>query len=139
MQKSLFDRGILLPSGEISKDKINLISGAITLPFAEMVWATTDGDLETINRLTDVLVSIWLSVSAFLVRRLSCESKRKIGARMSLGISTNLEAITARYVDVRLERKKAVLNIYHQALHPKVEGKGQGTGPKKEKDCGMEL
>jgi hypothetical protein len=58
MQKSLFDRGILLPSGEISKDKINLISGAITLPFAEMVWATTGGDLETINRLTDVLVSM---------------------------------------------------------------------------------
>ena len=25
---------------------------------------------------------------------------------MSLGISTNLEAVTAQYVDVRLERKK---------------------------------
>jgi hypothetical protein len=36
---------------------------------------------------------------------------------MSLGISTNLEAVTARYVDVRLERKKDVLNIYHKAVH----------------------
>jgi hypothetical protein len=48
----------LLPSGDISKDKINLISGAIALPFAEMVWATTGGDMETINRLTDILVSL---------------------------------------------------------------------------------
>ena len=37
---------------------------------------------------------------------------------MSLGISTNLEAVTAQYVDVRLERKKAVLETYHKALHP---------------------
>jgi len=40
------------------------------------------------------------------------------GIGMSLGISTNLEAVTAQYVDVRLERKKAVLETYHQALHP---------------------
>ena len=40
------------------------------------------------------------------------------GIGMSLGISTNLEAVTAQYVDVRLERKKSVLEIYHKALHP---------------------
>ena len=40
------------------------------------------------------------------------------GIGMSLGISTNLEAVTARYVDVRLERKKAVLETYHKALQP---------------------
>ena len=40
------------------------------------------------------------------------------GIGMSLGISTNLEAVTAQYVDVRLERKKAVLEAYHKALHP---------------------
>lgn len=34
----LLDRGIILSSGEISKDKINLVAGAITQPFAEMVW-----------------------------------------------------------------------------------------------------
>lgn len=37
---------------------------------------------------------------------------------MSLGISTNLEALTAQYLDVRLERKKSVLENYHRALHP---------------------
>lgn len=31
------------------------------------------------------------------------------GIDMSLGISTNLEAVTAQYVDVRIERKKTVL------------------------------
>ena len=40
------------------------------------------------------------------------------GIGMSLGISTNLEAVTAQYVDVRLERKKAVLETCHKALHP---------------------
>ena len=54
----LLDKGIILTSGEISKDKINLVAGAITQPFAEMVWITTGGDMETINRLTDILVSM---------------------------------------------------------------------------------
>lgn len=40
------------------------------------------------------------------------------GIGMSLGISTNLEAVTAQYVDVRLERKEAALETYHKALHP---------------------
>ena len=55
---TLTARGIILQSGEISKDKINLVAGAITQPFAEMVWVTTGGDMETINRLTDVLVTM---------------------------------------------------------------------------------
>jgi len=58
MQNPLIDKGIILKSGEISKDKINLITGVMTLPFAEMVWVTTNGDLDTINRLTEVLVSM---------------------------------------------------------------------------------
>lgn len=58
MQNTLLDKGIILPSGEIGKDKINLVAGAITQPFAEMVWVTTGGDMETINRLTDVLVTM---------------------------------------------------------------------------------
>jgi len=40
------------------------------------------------------------------------------GIGMSLGISTNMEAMTATYVDVRLERKKTVLETYHNAVHP---------------------
>ncbi|MDL2273319.1 tyrosine-type recombinase/integrase [Oscillospiraceae bacterium OttesenSCG-928-G22] len=41
------------------------------------------------------------------------------GVGIQLGISTNMEAMTANYVDVRLERKKIVLDTYHNALHPK--------------------
>ena len=37
---ALIAKGIIKPSGEISKDKINLVAGAITQPFAEMVWVT---------------------------------------------------------------------------------------------------
>ena len=59
MSKSiLIDKGIILKNGEICKDKINLVSGAITQPFAEMVWASTGGDKETINRFTDILVTM---------------------------------------------------------------------------------
>ena len=58
MQNPLTATGIILQSGEICKDKINLITGAMTLPFAEMVWVTTNGDMETINRLTEILVSM---------------------------------------------------------------------------------
>ena len=43
------------------------------------------------------------------------------GIGMSLGISTNLEAVTAQYVDVRLDRKQIVLGAYHKALHPETE------------------
>ena len=58
MKNVLLDKGIILPSGEISKDKVNLVAKAITQPFAEMVWVTTGGDMETINRLTDILISM---------------------------------------------------------------------------------
>lgn len=47
MKNELLDKGIITPSGEISKDKINLVAGAVTQPFAEMVWVTTGGDMET--------------------------------------------------------------------------------------------
>ena len=58
MKNVLLDKGIILPSDEINKDKINLVAGAITQPFAEMVWVTTGGDMETVNRLTNILVTI---------------------------------------------------------------------------------
>ncbi len=38
------------------------------------------------------------------------------GIGASLELSVNFEAVTARYVDVRLERKKEVLDAYHGAL-----------------------
>lgn len=40
------------------------------------------------------------------------------GIGLSLGISTGIADVTARYVDVRLDRKKAVLNAYHNAMFP---------------------
>ena len=37
------------------------------------------------------------------------------GISVSLGLSMNFEAVTAQYVDVQLERKKEVLDAYHEA------------------------
>ncbi len=34
MKNELLDKGIILPSGEISKDKINLVAGALT----QLMW-----------------------------------------------------------------------------------------------------
>jgi integrase len=67
------------------------------------------------------------------------------GIGMSLGISTNLEAVTAQYVDVRLERKKAVLETYHKALHPQKDAPEKDAASKdtpkktKKRSNGMEL
>jgi len=54
----LIAKGIIKQSGEVNKDKLNLVAGAITQPFAEMVWLTTGGDMETVNRLTDILITM---------------------------------------------------------------------------------
>jgi len=40
------------------------------------------------------------------------------GVGIQLGISTSLEATTAQYVDVRIDRKAVVLNTYHNAIQP---------------------
>lgn len=47
MNHALIDKGIVLPSGEIGRDKINLLSGAYTPPLVEMLWTVTGGDTET--------------------------------------------------------------------------------------------
>lgn len=39
------------------------------------------------------------------------------GIGSSLGLPVNFEAVTARYVDVRLERKREVLDTYHNAIN----------------------
>jgi len=43
------------------------------------------------------------------------------GIGMTLGISGNLESTTARYVDVRLDRKMSVLSTYHNEIMQKKE------------------
>ncbi|MDD6800757.1 MAG: hypothetical protein PUE85_10145 [Firmicutes bacterium] len=50
-----------------------------------------------------------------------------------LGLCKDLEAVTEQYVDVRLERKKSVLEVYHKALHPP-----KSDGEKKQGDSGKE-
>lgn len=64
------------------------------------------------------------------------------GIGMSLGISTNFDAVTAQYVDVRLDRKKTVLETYHKALHPQKEAAAAAKPAptaKKKKNSEMEL
>ena len=54
----------------------------------------------------------------------------------------NFEAVTARYVDVRLERKKEVLDAYHAAVHPAPRldrPKQERTTPAKKKGRDMSL
>ncbi len=55
------------------------------------------------------------------------------GIGASLGLSMNFEAVTARYVDVRLERKKEVLDAYHNALEKADPAQAKETAAKKEK------
>jgi integrase len=38
------------------------------------------------------------------------------GVGLELGISGNLDAVTAQYVDVRIDRKREVLDVYHNAV-----------------------
>lgn len=45
----------------------------------------------------------------------------------------NFEAVTARYVDVRLERKKEVLDAYHDAVGKADLPKAKEAEPKKAK------
>jgi integrase len=63
------------------------------------------------------------------------------GIGIQLGISTSLEAVTARYVDVRLERKRDVLDAYHKAIHADKKDLSPNKPPKavKKKRGEMEL
>jgi hypothetical protein len=58
MLNCLISHGIVNQSGTMNKDKINFISGAVTPPFTEMVWFSSGGDPETINRLTSILTKM---------------------------------------------------------------------------------
>ena len=57
------------------------------------------------------------------------------GIGASLGLSMNFEAVTARYVDVRLERKKEVLDAYHGAVKQAAPAKAEKAEPKKAKSA----
>jgi integrase len=53
------------------------------------------------------------------------------GIGIQLGISTSLEATTAQYVDVRLDRITIVLNTYHNAIQPAKDKQAQKTTKKR--------
>lgn len=55
------------------------------------------------------------------------------GIGASLGLSMNFEAVTARYVDVRLERKKEVIDAYHSALEKADPAAAKEATTKKQK------
>ena len=65
------------------------------------------------------------------------------GIGVSLGLSMNFEAVTARYVDVRLERKKEVLDAYHDAVADPPKAKEaepkKAKGKAKKKSTDLEL
>ncbi|MFT8888959.1 MAG: hypothetical protein ABF904_09100 [Ethanoligenens sp.] len=52
---------ILLPSGETNLNKINLISGAITLPFVRMVYESNAGDVSGVQRMYNLLSGLFFS------------------------------------------------------------------------------
>lgn len=55
----LLDKGIILQSGAICKDKINLISWAMTAPLIETIWTFSGYNVEAINRLTGILNQLY--------------------------------------------------------------------------------
>lgn len=58
MENILVEKSILQASGEINKDKINLVAGTISSFFTEMIWLSSVGDMDTINRMTDIFVKM---------------------------------------------------------------------------------
>lgn len=55
----LLDKGIILPSGAISEDKINLISGAMTAPLFETLFTFSGNDAGAMNRISDFFTSLY--------------------------------------------------------------------------------
>ena len=78
-------------------------------------------------------VSLFVLCLAVCVIDRLCLSLAGIG--VSLGLSMNFEAVTARYVDVRLERKKEVLDAYHGAVKQADPAKAEKAEPKKAKSA----
>ena len=56
------------------------------------------------------------------------------GVGIQLGISTNLEATTAQYVDVRLDRIRVVLQTYHNEILPEQQLEAQKEQSRKKNE-----
>lgn len=57
--QSLITANIISSSGEVNKDKINLLAGTHTPPFVEMLWTVTGGDTDTTDRLYNLLSDLY--------------------------------------------------------------------------------
>lgn len=55
----LLDKGIILQSGNINQNKINLISGAMTAPMIEAIWIFSGHDSEAIKRISAVFAHLY--------------------------------------------------------------------------------
>ncbi|MBA1335640.1 MAG: hypothetical protein HPY66_1266 [Firmicutes bacterium] len=55
---ALIKKGILISKDEISQDKINLISGALTSPLLETIWTFSSFNIEAINRISSILTKL---------------------------------------------------------------------------------
>ena len=56
------------------------------------------------------------------------------GIGIQLGISTNMEATTAQYVDVRLDRIRVVLQTYHNEILPEKQLEAQKEQSRKKNE-----
>lgn len=56
---ALIKKGILTSKNEISQDKINFISGAMTAPLLETVWTFSGCNIEVINRISNILTQLF--------------------------------------------------------------------------------
>lgn len=58
-QSLLLDKGIILQSGAICQDKINLISGTMTAPLIEMAWIFSGHDTKAIERISIIFTHLY--------------------------------------------------------------------------------
>ena len=55
----LLGKGIILESGEICQDKINLISGVVTVPVIETIWIFSDHDTGTMESISAIFTHLY--------------------------------------------------------------------------------
>ena len=56
---TLKSKGILTPQNDINRDKINLISGAVTAPFLETLFTFSGSDAGTMDRVSAIFTHLY--------------------------------------------------------------------------------
>ena len=56
---TLKNKGILTPQNDINRDKINLISGAVTAPFLETLFTFSGNDAGTMDRVSAIFTHLY--------------------------------------------------------------------------------